>query len=254
MNDSPEQNVAAVEVAPQTTDAPSEPVVTTETVTDSPVETPTDKEELILGKFKSQADLEKSYKELESYVGKVNQNLRDPDYVYELARQHGMTHDEAMEEVRDAAEAGQEPPKPQSRGVRQPQVSIDQIVDQRLATREDFNEAVRLMPEIKSDPELASWASSLVDSGKSHVEAVKIIQTKQASWAKKGVQEGATIRQEAEAAKEQATTAQSTAPVTGAKSEAEDIRERMQSRDTRVQQKAYEEWQLYKMRNPNYKK
>lgn len=60
-----EENNLTPEVAPQETETPIEQVADTEESAQSPVDS-TDKEDLILGKFKSQEDLAKAYKELES--------------------------------------------------------------------------------------------------------------------------------------------------------------------------------------------
>lgn len=200
----------------------------------------------VAGDRRGEPDLSVALKQERAKRQQLETQLNDPEFIYDHGRRIG-----AFQVVEE--ESSDVPITPQ-REVRQPQVNISKVIDERVTSILDYQEALREMPEIAKDPELAAWGSALVDSGKSYTEAVKIIKGRLGKTEQAGVERGVTIRSEATEAKANATTAISTAPTTGGSAEAENIRERMKSRDPREQGKAYEEWQLYKMQNPNYKK
>lgn len=206
MDDVTMNNVDTTEVAPQYDDAQSSPVDATESASYSP-SVGEDKEELLLGKFKSADDLAKSYKEAERELTRLRQAVADPEFIYQQALQMGLTEEEAQEQA-EKAESRKQPT--QSTKVRQPEQDIARIVDRQVAARLDYEKAVSIMPEIASDSELKAWAGSLVAQGKSHVEAVKTIQKRLGITAQEAKAQGAQAAQATITEKERAATA--TAP------------------------------------------
>lgn len=220
------ENVQTVEVAPDVEDAQSDAVDTTDEVSDSPAEAQAEKEELLLGKFKSADDLAKSYKELESQFGKYNQRLNDPNFIYQMAVKHGLAEDD-----------GTAPTRQQS-----PDVvgTVEAILD--------YREAVREMPELATDAELSAWAAALVDSGKKHTEAVKIIRSRLGQVKQSAKLEGATQAKTTISDKERASTASVTSNQSSDAAEMEDLMARSKSIDPKVQEPALLELLMRKNR------
>lgn len=138
----------------------------------------------------------------------LEQRLNDPQFIYEQAKRHGLTEEEAQAEA--AASAA-------SPTIRQPQVDISTIVDKTVASRLDYQEAIGMMPDIAKDPELKAWAAALVGDGPdrggmSHVEAVKTIQKRLGQTAQAAKAEGAAAATTTISEKERAQTAVTTAP------------------------------------------
>lgn len=222
-----EEDVQTTETTDQTTE--SEDTVS-EDVKDTSEDTGSDKQG---------GDLRIALQEERRKRQQYEQALRDPNFIYQQARQLGLTEEEA-----EAAATGQTVAQPT---YQQPDISA--LVEKQVNATLDYNEAVRLMPEVKSDPELAAWAASLVDSGKSHVDAVRIIQKRIGSVKQEAKVEG---RQEAKTTisdKERAATATQTTNVDSDAAELEDLQRRSKSYDKRTQEDAVTELLLRKMRS-----
>lgn len=227
------ENTQQPEVAPPVESAQTEQVAGTETPAESPV-TPTDKEELLLGKFKSADDLAKAYKELETQQGTWGQRLNDPNFIYERAKQLGLAEEE--EAIANGLSS-----TPQ---VNQPDITT--IINSQVESRLDYEKAVADFPEIKSNPALSTWGAGLVDQGYTYSQAVQIIKD---NLGKVTESASTTARQEARQEitdKERAQTATQTAPVNSDQADSEDLQERMKSLNKKTQEEAMVEWLLKK--------
>lgn len=193
-----EDNIEEAEVAPTAEDTQEDEVDTTEEVSSSPDDSSDKEDDLILGKFKSQEDLVNSYKELESYSGRLSQSLKDPQFIYDQAKQLGLTEEEAQ-----AAAAGEAPQ------YQQPQVDINQLVDQRLQTAKDYDKALTILPELAKDRQLETWARGLVNGGMSHAKAAQTIKDRLAQTSSEAKVAGAKSKEQEISAKEQAQTSPS---------------------------------------------
>lgn len=127
----------------------------------------------------------------------IENRLHDPEFFRNLAKQHGYEIDEPQG-------AALPPTAPHAA----PQIS--QLVQREVAARLDYQEAVKLMPEIIKDPELQAMASALVSQGRTHVEAVKTLQKRLTQVQKEAVAQGKQQAREVITAKEQAQTATAT--------------------------------------------
>lgn len=158
--------------------------------------------------------------------------LNDPQFAYELARQHGLTEEEEA-----AEEAANTVPS-----VAPSSQDVARMVDRRVEAQLDFKEAVRLMPEVTKDPELKAWAASLVESGKSHLEAVRIIQKRLGTVREEGRGEGAEATRSQITDKERAQTATVTQPVDSEAVEMIELRKRASNPwDKKAQEAAHVE-------------
>lgn len=181
------ENTPDTEVAPQEVETQDDEVVTTDEVTDSPAEAAGTEKKLILGKFESQEALEKSYLELQGYMTKQNQSLKDPNYVYQLAKQAGLTDEQAT------AQANQTQPQ------RDP---VEVYKDMK-----DYDKAVEILPELATKPGIEAWGRALVDGGMGHEQAARYIKSELESNLTVAKAEGAKSMEKAITAKEAAQTA-----------------------------------------------
>lgn len=159
---------------------------------------------------------------------KYEEALTNPEFVYQQAKKLGLTEEEAQEQA--------------SQAVQQPQVDIASMVDRQVERRLDYQQAITEFPEMAKDPELQAWAAALVDSGKTHVEAAKIIQKRLGSTQAQAKAEGMTQARQEVSEKERAQTAPTNVPASNQASELDDLRKRMKSWDKKTQENALVEW------------
>ena len=131
------QEVEAPETEEVSNDTTEEPTDSPEVEEEEPEAEET--ESLILGKYKSQEDLEKAYLNAQKELTKKNQALNDPSFVYEQAKKLGLAEGEVPESNVDI------------------NALVNQTVEQRLAVEKDYNEALAILPELGKDATLEAW-------------------------------------------------------------------------------------------------
>lgn len=235
MNPEELNNALANEVAPQASAQPDTTDVVDNT-SQAPTEIPVDKEpELILGKFKTHEDLANSYQELESLQGKFGQRMNDPDFIYQQAVRLGLAQEQPVEE------SVATPPSSPQGGIAAPPLDINRVVAAQVDAKIDYNEALQLLPELKNDRDLQAMAAALVNTGKSHVEAAKVLQKRMGLVRQEGEAVGAQSVRTAISDKEQAQTATQTTAVSSDAEAYADLIKRTKSKDRNVQNAAIQE-------------
>lgn len=125
--------------------------------------------------------------DLRTALHQARAKLNDPDVVYRQAVKLGLV---------DAGNASQ------PTDTLTPEY-VNRIVESKL----DYQEAVRQFPELAKDKELKAWAGALVEQGKTHTQAAKIIQKRLGVLKEAAKVEGAIAKEKTITDKEQAVTA-----------------------------------------------
>ena len=201
----------------------------------APEEAPAEEtEKLILGKYKSQEDLEKAYLEAQRELTKTKQAQSDPQYVYELAKKAGLTDEQAQ------AEADRVDPR-----------MIDQFVSQKvqaeLAVAKDYEKALTILPELGKDATIEAWGRALVDGGMTHEQAAKTIKDKLALAQENARVEGAKSKEAEISEKEAAQTAPTIGNVDSDYQELEGLKAKAKSLNRVEQEDALAELLLKQM-------
>jgi hypothetical protein len=147
-------------------------------------------EPLILGKYKSQEELEKAYLNAQKELTKTKQAQADPNYVYELAKKAGLTDAEAQAEAQVDINT-----------------LVDQTVQQRLEVAKDYDKALSILPELGTDAKLEAWASGLFERGMTHEQAAQTIKDTLAAAGESARVAGAKSKEVEISEKEAAQTA-----------------------------------------------
>lgn len=177
---------------------------------------------LILGKYKTVEELEKSYLGIQKEYTRVTQAQKDPEYVYNLAKQAGLTNEEAQAEVDKS-------------------VDINQIVDQRLQVAKDYDAALTILPELGKDAKLEAWGRALVDMGMTHIEAAKTIKSELGKASETARVEGAKSKEVEISDKEAAQTSPTIGNVDSEAQEIETLRQQSKSLNRQEQDSALEQ-------------
>lgn len=180
----------ATEVAPETNDQSTEDVNPDTQQQEAEVKTD-DSVDVDNGKTTTQnaeVDVEKLQKELnlsKMEANRIKNQLKDPNFVYGLAQQAGLTED-----------SGQPTP-----------IDINQAVANQIAAVRDYDKAIEILPDLAKDPELETWARGLVENGMSHQDAAKHIKERLETTKEAAKVEGAKSKEVEISEKEAAQTA-----------------------------------------------
>lgn len=211
-----EEEITPAEVTEEVTAEPLETETPEESTDESPVEDSTE-ERLILGKYKSVEEVEKSLILQQQENAKLRESLKDPNFVYDQARRLGLTEEQAQAEA--------------------DKVDIGQVVKKEVETLRDYDKALEIMPELATDAKLEAWASGLVQRGMTHTQAAKTIKDVLNKSVESARVEGAKTKELEVSEKEAAQTAPTIGAVDPDASEVANLREKAKSLN-RVEQEA----------------
>lgn len=180
----------------------------------------------------NRGDLRVALKQEREQRRRYEEALSDPNFIYEQAKRLGLTEEEAQEAAEQSS----------FQGVRTPNQDIASMVSKQVEARLDYEKAVQEFPEMAKDRELKAWAAALVDQGKTHIEAARVIKKRLGLEKQSAKAEGINQARSEITDKERAQSAPISAPVSADAIAAADLQKRMKSYDKKTQEKAFTEW------------
>lgn len=209
------------DIQPAADTATQEPLETQENVSEDDQNT---------SKESDRGDLGVALKQEREKRQQLEQSLRDPNFIYNQARQLGLTEEEAQQQV-DAATA------PTTSSAFNPS-----DIQSQVKRAMEMEKTIDKYPQLAKDREDQILVSALIDSGLSPLKAAEKFYSRFEKTKEEAKTEGATQAKQEISDRQRAQTAVSGSPAPSQSAESEDLQRRMKSVNSKVQREAMTEW------------